>query len=82
MMKKYITQTEWNQWIHAAVAKLAPTEMYEADPAAVEFAASNTPEELRPVIWKTAARSFVECARRGDGTTTLSRSSAIQKGQR
>ena len=82
MMKKCITQAEWKQWIHAAVAKLAPTEMCEAERAAVKFAVSNTPEELRPVIRRMAAPSCVEHVRRVYGTTTALRSSVIQAGHR
>jgi hemerythrin-like domain-containing protein len=85
LMEKNITHGEWNRMIQAAAAGLEPTDlplefgmmMYEGDPEIVERTISTMPEELRPVIGKTALRAYEEHAARVHGTVTPPRSSEL-----
>src|SRR5262249_16028538 len=88
IMEKYITLGEWNQLIQAEAVELAPVDMplefgmlmYEGDPEIVDLTVSNMPDDLRPIIRQTAARSFAEHAMRLHGTATPLRSTEIRRG--
>jgi hemerythrin-like domain-containing protein len=83
VMEKCITLAEWNQMIQASAAEhVLPADMpllfgmamYEGDPEIVDAAIANMPEEIRPIIRKTATRAFAMHAEKIHGTATPQRS--------
>jgi hemerythrin-like domain-containing protein len=86
VMEKCITLAEWNRMIQASAAEhLAPADMplmfgmtmYEGDPEIVAAAICNMPDEIGPIIRRTAAQAFATHAEKVHGTATPPRSTEL-----